>query len=128
MSSGFMGRAESFTELKLTLYTTTRHVCLIKNLSINAFSKRFWKIKIKEMSDGVDWRIRENRKHHRTSCYAQNDLILRRGQDFRKLKIKMTLTYSKNFCIRFKDALAIIFHYMILKCNSDFLGFFFSSI
>ena len=84
MSSGFMGRAESFTELKLTLYTTTRHVCLIKIYQSTRFRKDFEK-KIKEMSDGVDWRIRENRKDHRTSCYAQNDLILRRGQDFRKL-------------------------------------------
>lgn len=35
------------------------------------------------MSGKVDWRIRENRKSHHTSCYSQNDLILRRGNDFR---------------------------------------------
>ena len=71
------------------------------------------------MSDGVNWRIRENRKDHRTSCYAQNDLILRRGQDFRKLKIKMTLTYLKKYII------ILTFYYFILQWNFGFSESFF---
>ena len=43
-----MGRAESFTELKLTLYTTTRHVCLIKIYQSTRFQKDFEKKELRK--------------------------------------------------------------------------------
>ncbi|KAJ8031443.1 Protein-glutamine gamma-glutamyltransferase K [Holothuria leucospilota] len=43
----------------------------------------------------VDFKTEENRKNHRTNSYEVNDLILRRGQDF-KITLKFTRPFNKS--------------------------------